>query len=130
MSYNITDSIKLSYKKKSHIIIDFLLWFYGGHVPYGHVTFDKNTCPTLITCVKCKISSHDGKSGSFKNLQSATKHLLKNHSSRDEKDNNSKEVPTFFDIFTVYEKISIWLEKKIPISTISEVVNWGIEVKW
>ncbi len=128
MSHNVIDSIKVSYKK-NHIIINFLCLFYSGQIPYGHITFDKNTRPTLIRCIKCKLHTHDGKSKSFRNTQSATKHLLRNHSSKDEKDNNSKEHPTFFEIFTVYEKISICLEKKIPISTIPEVINWGIEVK-
>lgn len=128
MSHNATDSIKVSYKK-NHIIINFLFLFYSGQIPYGHIAFDKNTCPTLIRCIKCKLHSHDGKSKSFRNTQSATKHLLRNHSSKDEKNNNSKEFPTFLEIFAVYEKISICLEKGIPISTIPEVINWGIEIK-
>lgn len=129
MSCDTSDSIIVNYKKNNHIIINFLQSLYLVHIPYGHITFDKNTLQTRITCIKCKITTHDGKSKSFKSTQSATKHLLKIHSSKDEKNNNSKEFPTFFDIFTVYEKISICLENEIPISTIPEVVDWGIEVK-
>lgn len=129
MNYNSSDLIKVSYQKKSHIIIDFLFSLYGTQIPSGHIPFHKNKYSTHITCIKCKISSHDGRSRSFKNLESATKHLLRVHSSKSEKNNNSISYPTFFDIFTVYEKISICLEQNTPISTIPEVNDWRIEVK-
>lgn len=129
MSHDASELIKVSYPKKRHLILDFLFSLYGKQIPLNHIPFHKNKCPTHITCIKCKILSHDGKSRSFKNLESATKHLLRVHSSKSEKSNNSVSYPTFSDIFSVYEKISICLEQKIPISTIPEVNDWRIEVK-
>ena len=129
MSSHTLDSIIVNSQKKSHIILDFLFSIYGSQIPSNHIPFHKNKYPTHITCIKCKLTSHDGRSRSFKNLESATKHLLRIHSSKSEKNNNSILYPTFFDIFTVYEKISICLEKNIPISTIPEVNHWRIQVK-
>lgn len=129
MSSYTLDSIIVNSQKKTHIILDFLFSLYGSQIPSNHTPFHKNKLPTRITCIKCKLSSHDGKSKSFRNLESATKHLLKVHSSKSEKSNNSITYPTFSDIFTVYEKISICLEDSIPISTIPEVNDWRIEVK-
>ena len=128
MSSYASCSNKLS-SKKSHIIIKFLISLYGSRIPKNHTPFQHNTCPTRITCIKCKQASPWGKSKAFKNTLSATKHLIRNHSSKEERANKSNVSPTFFEIFLVYEKIAVCLEKAIPISTILEVRRWGIEVK-
>ena len=91
----------------------------------NHILFHKNHCKTKVKCKKCLDDQQKRgiPSASFDNTASLTKHTLSVHQ-------NEKNIsPTFFDVFLVLEKIATALEKKIPINTIPEVVEWKIEVK-
>jgi len=89
----------------------------------SHVPFHKNHEKTLITCPICYKTIRGGRSPSFKNTASLTKHILRVHQS----EKNLK--PTFSDVFLVLEKIATTLEDKIPIDTIPEVRELNMSVK-
>jgi len=95
------------------------------NTPKNHVPFHKNHCKTGIRCKKCldDITRRGTRAKKFQSTASLTKHILKVHS--DEKDQQYAR----FDIFLVLEQIAVALENNVPISTISKVREWKIEVK-
>lgn len=122
MNVYTTDSNKVSSKRK-FFIINLIKKIHGKNIPKNHIPFYKNKRKVRITCKICKNdNTRFRRSKTFYDLESITKHTLRFH------DVNDTTIPTVIDVFKVYEKISICLEKKISISTIPEVTKWGIEV--
>lgn len=94
-------------------------------LPKNHIPFHKNHYETRILCKKCMDDRNcrNGRSKSYFNTASLTKHILAKH------DKVRNLPPTYIDIFIVLEKIAIALESGIRISTIPQVKLWKMEVQ-
>ena len=90
-----------------------------------HIKYFHNRKRCRLRCPKCtQDKNRRGRtSHSFTSTMSLTKHIRQNHG------NKKTIVPTFEEIFKVFEEIVIALENNIELDSIEKVVEWEMLVK-